>query len=81
MGTLINYSTVRVGYSRIAESNMYIYWINGIEQILWPRSMFAPHIFFSSSFLKKTPFFQMISKFGIGSDSNSMTQFAQYVEV
>ena len=34
MLTLINYSTVRVGYSRLAESNMYIYWINGIEQIL-----------------------------------------------
>ena len=56
MRTLINYSTVRVGYSRLAESNMYIYWINGIEQILWPRSMFAPHFFFSSSFSKKTHF-------------------------
>ena len=56
MLTLINYSTVRVGYTRLAESNMYIYWINGIEQILWPRSMFAPHFFFSSSFSKKTHF-------------------------
>ena len=34
MLTLISYSTVRVGYSRLAESNMYIYWINGVEQIL-----------------------------------------------
>ena len=57
MGTLINYSTVRVGYGRLAESNMYIYWINGIEQILWPRSMFAPHFFFSFSFLPKKNIF------------------------